>query len=356
MLDAPSRRRWRHADCVADLHARESPQLGDLPGDDGRTTDRRAGVKDANRSDLLVVLPYPQAVADLERAREHPYVADLLADRAAVHLEDRAGQRAVDVSPVRRQQPGDPRPERVRSGAGDRRSEVDRVDPPLCGLGGELVQEPAVGDRRLVLDVRREKRVVALGEQVDQPRREVGVVRAVRREGRAARPEPADSAHGDDRRSQPFSDAPEHVVVLCTAAVDLVDEDDRGNPQALQRAHQHAGLRLHALHSRHDEHCAVEHAEYPLHFGDEVRVAGRVEEVDRHVVDHERHDRGSNGDAALALQCQRVGLGASGVDAADLVENAGVEQQPLGQARLSGVNMRHDPEVQSLQASCPHDG
>jgi hypothetical protein len=59
-----------------------------------------------------------------------------------------------------------------------------------------------------------------------------------------------------------------------------------------------------------------------------------------------RHDRGLDGDPALAFQRHRVGLGVPVVDAADVVDDPGGEQQPLGQAGLTGVYVRHDPQVQ----------
>ena len=194
-----------------------------------------------------------------------------------------------------------------------------------------------------------------LGEQLGQPVGERGVGRAVRRErrrracrGRAPIP---------SRRSPGVSfSAMLRSTRSCSraAAVDLVHEDQRRDAQPLQRPHQHAGLRLHALDGRDHQHRAVEHAQHPLHLGDEVRVAGRVDQVDGDVVDDERHDGGLDRDAALPFQRQRVGLGAAVVDAADLVDDAGGVEQPLGQAGLTGVDMRQDPQVQrSHRASCP---
>ena len=145
-----------------------------------------------------------------------------------------------------------------------------------------------------------------------------------------------------------------HPVRVGAGAVDLVDEQQRGQPQPAQRAHQHPGLRLHALHRREHQHRAVEHAEHPLHLGDEVRVAGGVDEVDRHAADRERDHGGLDRDPALPLQRERVGLGAAGVDAADLVDHTGVVQQPLGEAGLTGVDVRQDAEIeQGHGASCP---
>ncbi len=51
-------------------------------------------------------------------------------------------------------------------------------------------------------------------------------------------------------------------------------------------------------------------------------------------------------DTALPLPRQRVGLRGAGIDAADFVDGTGLEQQPLGESRLTGVYMRQDPQVQ----------
>jgi hypothetical protein len=83
-------------------------------------------------------------------------------------------------------------------------------------------------------------------------------------------------------------------------------------------------------------------------------VAGRVDQVDRDVVDDERHDGRLDRNAALPFQRQGIGLGAARIDAADLVDDTGGIEQPLGQARLTGVDMRQNPQVQrSHNASCP---
>ena len=66
----------------------------------------------------------------------------------------------------------------------------------------------------------------------------------------------------------------------------------------------------------------------------------------RDVVDRERHDGGLDRDAALPLERQGVGLGGAVVDAADLVDDAGGVEQPLGESRLTGVYMRQDSQVE----------
>jgi hypothetical protein len=116
------------------------------------------------------------------------------------------------------------------------------VDQGPAGLGGQLAAEPAVGEGRLVVQVGGHQRFVVVAEQVGQPGGE---------------------------------------PVVGPGAVELVHEQQRGEAQPLQGAHEHAGLGLHP---------------------DEVGVAGRVDQVDGRVTDHERHHRRLDGDAALALK------------------------------------------------------
>jgi hypothetical protein len=228
------------------------------------------------------------------------------------------------------------------------------VDQGPAGLGGQLPPEPPVGEGRLVVDVGGQQGLVVVGEQVGQPGPEGVVGGAVGEEAGVAGGEPAHRPHGHDRRGQPVGDGPQHPLVGGAGTVDLVHEQQRRDAQALQGAHEHPGLGLHALDGRHDQHGPVEHAQHPLHLGDEIGVAGRVDQVDGRVADHERHHGRLDGDAALAFQVQRVGLGAAGVDTADLVDDPGGEQQPLGQAGLTGVDMGQDPQVEHAHgASCP---
>ena len=58
----------------------------------------------------------------------------------------------------------------------------------------------------------------------------------------------------------------------------------------------------------------VERAQHPLYLGNEIGVAGCVDQIDSDIVDDEGHDRGLDRDPSLPFQCQRIGLGAAIVD------------------------------------------
>jgi hypothetical protein len=88
-------------------------------------------------------------------------------------------------------------------------------------------------------------------------------------------------------------------------------------------------------------------------------VTGCIDQVDAEgppvgAGDGERGDRRADGDAAGPLECERVGHGVAVVDPPDGIDRAGGVEQPLGQARLTGVDMGENPEIEHAhQASCP---
>ncbi len=358
-------RRWReealprmppHADVVADPDVGEPPQPADATGRHGVLTHIGTSVEDADGSDppLGTAVAEKDPVADTERSREHPRIGHLLPRRSPLDLEDRAGERPRRIAPGGRKQVLDAFDQLRHPGARDGRTEEHRMRPGTPGLLQKCGVQPVVGHR--VLHVRGQQLVVVFGEDVEQPPREGGVVGVVRSDVRGPRADPVRPPHGNDRRGQPAGQRLECAAVLRAAAVDLVDEHERGDAQPPQGPHQHACLRLHALHGRHDQHRTVEHTQHPLHLGDEVRVTRGVDQVDGDVVQREGDDGRLDGDAALPLQRERVGQGAAVVDAADFVDHPGRVQEPLGEARLTGSTSAQDSQVQRVhEASCPSE-
>lgn len=221
------------------------------------------------------------------------------------------------------------------------------MDPGPASQGGQGRTHGGVRNGA-ALHVGGQQVVVMVRQDVGGRRREA------RREAGVGRTRPRGGPHRHDRRGEPLGDRAQDTVGAGAAAVDLVDEEEGRDAQPLQGPHEDPRLRLDTLDGRDDQHGAVEHAEHPLHLRDEVRVAGGVDEVDRHVVDRERDDGGLDGDAALPLQREGVGPGVPVVDTADLVDHADRVQQPLGQAGLTCVDVREDAEVEHMhEASCP---
>ena len=73
--------------------------------------------------------------------------------------------------------------------------------------------------------------------------------------------------------------------------------------------------------------------------------SGRVDQVHRDIIDDERNDGGLDRNATLPFQRHGIGLGAARIDAAHFVDDTSGKEQPLGQARLTGVDMRHNADV-----------
>jgi len=81
--------------------------------------------------------------------------------------------------------------QRIPARTRDRRAKEHRMQQRLPGLRRKGAAELAVGNGRLVVDVRGQKRVIVVSKQIGQPGRKCNVGRAVRREAGAARAEAA---------------------------------------------------------------------------------------------------------------------------------------------------------------------
>ena len=322
------------ADRVADPDAREAPELRDLARVDRGGLSRAAAVEDVDRRHLVLVQP----VARVDGPGDHADVRDLLAGRASLDLEDGACGRAVGVADTCGEQLGDPGHQRLHACSRPRRADVDGMHERTPDLGRELFAQPAIRDP-VILDVRGQEHLVPIGEHLGQPRPERGSL----------------GSHPDDRRRQSIGDLLQNAIGIGSGAVGLVHEDQRRDAQPLQRAHQQRRLRLHALDGRDHEHDAVQDFQHAVDLRDEVGVAGRIDQVDRDVVDRERHDGGSDRDPTLLFQRERVGLRRPVIDASGLVDDAGGVEQPLGERCLTGVYMRQDSQVERSfqQASYP---
>ena len=80
-----------------------------------------------------------------------------------------------------------------------------------------------------------------------------------------------------------------------------------GGSCASSALRQHVtGLRQRAFAGIDEKHDAVDHLEGALDFAAEIAVAGRIDDVDFHVVVEDGGVLGEDGDAALALQFVRI--------------------------------------------------
>ena len=205
---------------------------------------------------------------------------------------------------------------------------VDHVGAVLLGLGAQLL-----GDLLLV-DVLAE--VVAIEDrlhldQVDDALE--GVLAADRdldRHARAPRRSRIDST--PRQKSAPVRSS-------------LLMKQKRGHAVAVGLAPDRLGLRLHAGHAVEDDDRAIEHPEAPLDFNGEVHVPGRIDDVDAMVAPERRRCRGRDGDAPFLFLGHPVHRGRALMDLTDLVDLLRVEEDPLGDRGLAGVDMRDDSDV-----------
>ena len=136
------------------------------------------------------------------------------------------------------------------------------------------------------------------------------------------------------------------TLIAGAKPVNLIDEKQKGHVQAAKRLHQHARLRLHALDGGNHHHGGIEHTQRSLDLGNEIGVAGRIDEIDGSVAERKRYDGCLDGYPALPFQIEVVGLGIAGIHAAKLGDGAGFKKQPLSEAGLAGIDMGHNAQIQ----------
>src|SRR4249919_679060 len=147
----------------------------------------------------------------------------------------------------------------------------------------------------------------------------------------------------------------DHLLEVGAGAVHLVDEGKPRDRVLGRLAPHRLGLRLHVVDRTQHEHRAVEHAQATLDFDGEVDVPGGVDDVEAvfleglvHALPEARRRGRRDGDAALLLLLHPVHRGGAVMDFANLVVDAGVEQDAFRGRRLAGVDVRHDAEVAVL--------
>ena len=146
-------------------------------------------------------------------------------------------------------------------------------------------------------------------------------------------------------RAQPLADGLENMLEIRAVLVHLVDEANPRNLVLVALPPHGLGLRLHAADGIKQRHRAVEHAQAALHFGGKVHVAGGINNIDADVAPDAGGRRRGNRDAALLLLLHVIHGRRAFMHLSQPVRDAGIKQDALCRCRLSGVDMRHDPDV-----------
>ena len=122
-------------------------------------------------------------------------------------------------------------------------------------------------------------------------------------------------------------------------AVRLIDEEARRRPALATQGDRLLEPGVDASGGVHDEEGTVGRREPLDHVGDEVRVAGRVDERDPGALVLERPDRQAERLAALLLLGLEVQVRAAVVHPAEPRDGAGLEQQLLRERRLAAAGV-----------------
>ena len=156
----------------------------------------------------------------------------------------------------------------------------------------------------------------------------------------------ADGQLDDERVGlQAVDDHLHRAVKVGADAVHLVDEAHAGHFVRVGLTPHGFGLRLDASNRVKDGDGTVEHTKRALDFDGEVDVARGVDDVNAVVVPHAGRGSRRDRDAALLLLGHMVHGRCAVVDFTDLVALTGVVEDALGRRGLTGIDVRHDPDV-----------
>ena len=150
---------------------------------------------------------------------------------------------------------------------------------------------------------------------------------------------------GTALRAEALLDHLDAAPEVGAGAVELVDEAEARHAVPVGLAPDRLRLGLDAGHAVEHDDRAVEHAQAALDLDGEVHVPGRIDDVDAMIAPEGGRRGGGDGDAALLLLRHPVHRGCALVDLADLVDLLGVEEDPLGDRGLAGVDVGNDADV-----------
>ena len=161
----------------------------------------------------------------------------------------------------------------------------------------------------------------------------------------AAADGPVERRGVERQRLLDFVDEIERIARL---AVHLVDEGDDRNVAQPADLEELAGARLDALGGVDHHHRRIDGGQRAIGVLGKVLVAGGVEQIEDASPVFEGHDRGHDGNAALALDAHpvraRLAAVRLGAHFAGELDRAAEQQHLLGQRRLAGVRVRDDRE------------
>jgi hypothetical protein len=151
--------------------------------------------------------------------------------------------------------------------------------------------------------------------------------------------------HHQRARREPLTDLLDHALEVGADAVHLVDERDARDVVAIGLPPDRLGLRLDPAHRTEHRDRTVEHAQRALHLDREVHVTGCIDDVDAVIAPEAGGGRRGDRDPSLLLLHHPVHGRRALVNLAELVTDAGVEQDALGRGGLAGIDVGHDADI-----------
>ena len=145
-----------------------------------------------------------------------------------------------------------------------------------------------------------------------------------------------------------FVDVLYRTEIIGADPVHLVDEADARNLVLVRLPPHRLGLGLHAADRAQYRDRAVEHAKRTLYLGRKVHVSGGVDDIDLIIAPVRRRRRALDGDAAFLLLRHPVHRRLAVVDFAYSMDFSRIKKDPLRRRRLSGVDVRHNPDIPHL--------
>src|SRR4029077_20979811 len=150
---------------------------------------------------------------------------------------------------------------------------------------------------------------------------------------------------GDRLGIEALADGIDGMLKIGAHLVNLVDKADTRHAIFVRLTPDFFRLRLHAVYCI--EYCyrAIEHAQRALHFGGEIHVPGRVNNIDPNVAPGAGGRGRGNGNAALLLLLHPVHGGCAFMHLSDTVRLSGIEKDALRRSGLTGIDVGHDADI-----------
>ena len=156
------------------------------------------------------------------------------------------------------------------------------------------------------------------------------------------------NVHGDALVGELGTKRLEHAVEVGALAVEHVHEDDPREPALLGALPVPRGLDLDAHHGAHGEERTLDDAQRRDGVALKAGVARRVDQVDLAALPLHVADRRGERHLAPLLVVVPVADGRAGLDGAEPIRGAGLEEQRLDERRLPRPAMTDDGDVADL--------